>query len=409
MTHKKIFIEERDGFLKIAVTEGPHLSELFIEEEKSRSRIGNIYKGKVVSTLPGLNSVFLDGGKENFFLPLEENEKASKGDILLVQLQKEKRDKKAALVTLQISLPGRYLVYTPLAKKSGVSHKIEDASERKRLKSIMDDLQKEETSFLKRLFGATPQEGAFIIRTEAMGRDLKELQRDRKNLLHLWKLIKKREEHVREGLVFELENAVLKTVREKFTSEVTELLVNKREIYGLILQYVRTFFPELADRVKLDREKNLFRKYDLEKEITKILSPKVDIPSGGYIVIQQTEALTSVDVNSGKMIKGSPEENAYLVNKEAAHELMHQIRLRNIAGIIIVDFIEMKSREKKNSIFKIIKEEAEKDKAKINILPLTSLGLLEMTRQRLREDILSKITVHCAYCHGKGYLPKKGI
>jgi len=392
---KKIFIEEKEKYIKIAILEDNVLVEFFIEESKNKSKIGNIYKARVNKILEGINACFLKAGKEKFFMQIKGNEDIKEKEVYLVQVQKDVSEKKSPVVTTNISLPSRYLIYSPLNNRGGISRKITDKNERERLKAILKSLHK--------------REGSFIIRTEAKDKGKKELKRDVKYLYRLWDIIRKKELKKESGFIYELNDIVLTVIREKFNEDVEKLVVNEKNLYKKIISYVKTFMPILKKRVILEKEKNLFKKYGINQEINKILSPKVELPSGGHIVIEKTEALTSVDVNSGSVIKGNPEEEISRINHEAAKEIMRQIKLRNIGGIIIIDFIEMKKRKNKDEVFRILQEEAKKDKAKIDILPLTKLGLVEMTRQHLGEDVFKKITVKCPYCSGRGFLPKKGI
>jgi len=310
---KKIFIEEKEKYIKIAILEDNVLVEFFIEESKNKSKIGNIYKARVNKILEGINACFLKAGKEKFFMQMRGNEDIKEKEVYLVQVQKDVSEKKSPVVTTNISLPSRYLIYSPLNNRGGISRKITDKNERERLKAILKSLHK--------------REGSFIIRTEAKDKGKKELKRDVKYLYRLWEIIRKKELKKESGFIYELNDMVLTVIREKFNEDVEKLVVNEKNLYKKIISYVKTFMPILKKRVILEKEKNLFKKYGINQEINKILSPKVELPSGGHIVIEKTEALTSVDVNSGSVIKGNPEEEISRINHEAAKEIMRQIKL----------------------------------------------------------------------------------
>jgi len=392
---KRIFVEEKHKFLKIAILENGILEDIIIEEEGKEFKTGNIYKAKVEKILDSINACFLTCKGERFFMQLKERDEVKKGDILLIEVIKEKGEEKAPVVTTNISIPGRYLVYMPLSKRGGISRKITDRNERIRLREIISSIHN--------------KEGTFIIRTEAKGKGKNELKREMKYLYKIWNEIRKEEKRKGMGLIYALNNPFLILAREKLDETVIEIKCNNKDIYKKILYYVKLMCPYLKKKVKLEKEKNLFKKYGLDEEIRKISSKIVSLPLGSYIVIEKTEALTSIDVNSGSVIEGDRKEVILKINKEAAKEIMRQIRLRNIGGIIIIDFIEMKDKKEKEEIYRILKEESEKDKAKIEILPVTKLGLVEMTRQYIGKDILRIISTKCPYCNGNGFILKKGI
>ncbi|RLD13630.1 MAG: hypothetical protein DRI22_04040, partial [Caldiserica bacterium] len=378
-----------------AILEGIILEELIVEEEGKEFKIGNIYKAKVEKILESINACFLTSGKERFFMHIKEKDEVNEKKIYLVEVIKDKGDSKAPVVSVNISIPGKYLVYMPLSKRGGTSKKITDKNERMRLKDIISSIHN--------------KEGSFIIRTEAKGKGKKELKRELKYLYKIWEEIRKVEKKKEIGFVYALNNPLLVLAREKLDESVVEIKCNNKDIYRKLLYYVKLMSPYLKKRVKFEKEKNLFKKYGLDVELRKLFSKTVSLPSGGYIVIEKTEALTSIDVNSGSVTEGEREEIILKINKEAAKEIMRQIRLRNIGGIIIIDFIEMKDRKKREEIYRILEEEKQKDRAKIEISPVTKFGVVEMTRQYLGRDILSIITNKCPYCGGTGFLPKKGF
>jgi len=393
---REIFVDVTEDEVRIAVVEDGHLVELFIERAGEKSVVGNIYEGRVVNVLRGIRSAFLDLGLErNAFLPLADlppgEREIRKGDRLLVQVVKEAIADKGAKATARISLPGRYLVFMPNVAHIGISRKIVDDAERKRLGEIIREI--------------SPPGGGFIVRTEASGRHRKDLIRECKYLLNLWHMIKKKKEAIgNEYLVHRAFGPIFYVVRELFTEEVESLIINSRLEYRQVGNYVRMTDPILLRKVHLHKKKSpLFGAYNLESQISKIKDQKIILPCGGSIIIEQGEALTAVDVNTGKFAGGqSPEETAFLTNCQAAEEIMRQVRLRNIGGLVIIDFIEMKQKKHRDEVMNILRQWSLRDKAKIDLLPITRLGLVEMSRQRRRESIVDTLCNPCPYCKGSG-------
>jgi len=393
---KEILVDVAEDEVRIALVEDGHLVELFIERAEEKNIAGNIYQGRVVNVLKGLRSAFLDLGLErNAFLPLvdlpAEQREIRKGDRLLVQIVKEPMGNKGAKVTARISLPGRYLVFMPNVEHIGISRKILDNKERRRLGEIINEI--------------TPPGAGFVVRTEASGHHRKDLIRECKYLLNLWRMIEKKKEAIGDGyLVRKAFGLIFYVVRELFTEEVDSLTINSRAEYKQVRSYVRMTDPNLLRKVRLYKKKlPLFEVYDLESQISKMKDQKILLPCGGSIIIEQGEALTAIDVNTGKFAGGeSLEETAFLTNCQAAEEIMRQVRLRNIGGLVIIDFIEMKQKKHREQVMDILRQQALRDKAKIDLLPITKLGLVEMSRQRRRESIINTLCRPCPYCEGSG-------
>ena len=393
---REILIDVAEDEVRIALVEDGHLVELFIERTEEKSLVGNIYLGKVVNVLRGIRSAFLDVGLEkNAFLPLvdlaPDKRQINKGDRLLIQIVKEAIGEKGAKATVKISLPGRYLVFMPNVEHIGISKRILDDKERGRLRAIIREM--------------APQGAGFVVRTEASGHHRKDLIRECKYLLNLWQIIEKKRETIGEGhLVYKAFGLIFYVVRELFTEEVDNLIINSKAEYRQVRSYVKMTDPQLLRKLGLYKRKlPLFEMHNLEKQLSKMKDQKIFLPCGGSIIIEQAEALTAVDVNTGRFAGGkSLEETASLANCQAAEEIMRQVRLRNIGGLIIIDFIEMKQRKNREKVMDILSQQTLRDKAKIDLLPITKLGLVEMSRQRRRESILDILCQPCPYCAGSG-------
>jgi len=392
----EILIDVSQDEVRIALVEDGHLVELFIERKEEKSIVGNIYHGRVVNVVKGLRSAFLDIGLEkNAFLSLSdlpgEKREIRKGDRLLVQIVKEQIGDKGAKATARISLPGRHLVLMPNGEHIGISKKIISDEERKRLRGIIKEV--------------SPPGAGFIVRTEANGRDKKDLIREARYLFNLWQMINREKEAIGEGyLVHKAFSLIFYVVRELLTEEVDSLTINSHPEYKQIRSYIKMVDPHLLRKLRLYKKKlPLFDMHNLENQISRIKDEKIILPCGGSIIIEQAEALNAIDVNTGKFTGGkSPEETAFLTNCQAAEEIMRQVRLRNIGGLIIIDFIEMKQKKHRDEVMEILRQQSLRDKAKIDLLPITKLGLVEMSRQRKRESIIDTLCQSCPYCEGSG-------
>jgi len=386
---KEIFIDVNEDEVRGALVEDGNLAELFIERNNDQNIAGNVYLAKVVNVVEGIQAAFLSIGNKEVFLPLEE-ERIRKGDKVLIQITKEAIGNKSAKATTKISLPGRYLVYTPTSNKHGISKNIVDVKERFRLKEIVSSIRK--------------VEGSFIVRTEAEGHKDHDLIRDAKYLMRLWKITERNRNAEPPKLLHRAFGIVFYIVRELFTDDFDMLVINSKKEFRDVFAYVRMVAPQLRRKIRFHKKETpLFNTYNLEQQISRIKDQKVPLQCGGSIVIQQTEALTSIDVNTGKYVSGRDrEESAFIANCQAAREIPRQLMLRNIGGIIIVDFIDMESRKHNHKIHEILQEEIKHDKAKIDILPITRMGLLEMTRERKRDNVVNVMCQPCPYCKGSG-------
>jgi ribonuclease G len=314
-----------------------------------------------------------------------------KGQEVLVQVSKESLGTKGARVTSFISLPGRYLVYMPQAHRIGVSRRIRDEEERDRLRSAVR--------------GLNPPPGGFIVRTNAEGKGEAEFAADLEFLGRLWAQIQARYDERRPPAVLHEEgDLTFRVVRDLLAPEVDGFLIDSREVYDRCVGYVESLVPGLADRVKWYGERTpIFEAHGIEKEIEKALRRRVWLKSGGYIVIDHTEALVSIDVNTGKYVgKRDFEQTVLKINLEAVGEIVRQIRLRDLGGIIIIDFIDMEAPDHREQVEKALKRALVEDKARTNVLAISELGLVEMTRKRVRQDLRSLLTESCPTCRGAG-------
>jgi ribonuclease E len=401
--------EYRIAFIKDGELDGFHIETSTVEQKK-----GNIYKGVVVGVDKRLQACFVNYGSEkNGFLPADEihyeyhqteglsdREKKApplekiikKGQELLVQVSKEMPGRKGAHLTTYVSFAGRYLVLTPGRTINGVSRKIEDEEERQRLKTVMGNL-------------TLPEEIGYIVRTVAVGQNKRELSRDLNRLLRMWSDIRKR---VKRAPTFSLlhkeQDICLRTLRDYFNSDVSEILVDDKDTFHQAKAYMKIISPRHQRRVKLyEKKRPIFDQYNIEKEIESIYRDQVNLKSGGSIVVDATEALISIDVNSGRgKIGKNIETMAYETNLEAAREIARQLRLRDLGGLVVIDFIDMKDRKHNREVEKTIREELKKDRAKTDTSHISKFGLLELSRERLSPSIESRSYQTCHYCHGRG-------
>src|SRR5262245_32595445 len=322
-------------------------------------------------------------------IPIEEM--LRNGQEILVQVSKESLGTKGARITSFISLPGRYLVYMPQAKHIGVSRRIRDEAERDRLRAVVR--------------GLNPPAGGFIVRTNAEGKGEAELGADVEFLARLWSQIHRRQEHARApAALHEEADLTFRVVRDLLTPEVDAFLVDSREMYDKCQGYVQNLVPTFGDRLHLHEGPTpLFDAFGVDKDIEKALRRRVWLKSGGYIVIDHTEALVSIDVNTGKYVgKRDFEQTVLKINLEAVGEIVRQIRLRDLGGIIIIDFIDMEVPEHRDQVFKALTKALAEDKARTNVLEISELGLVEMTRKRVRQDLRSFFAAPCPTCKGAG-------
>jgi len=391
-----ILIEQSDEEIRVAIVENGRLAELHIERPEDKPGVGDLYYARVINVLTGLGCAFLDAKtNKNLFLPFSEivdGEEPKEGQFYIVQVTKEAIHDKGPAVTTNISLPGRYVVYMPLDTSIGVSSRIQDRDERNELRLLASELAGSE---------------GVIVRTEASGITARALKGDLNYQRVIWRSVIKRAKHMSgPGLLFRAPDLAMTIIREAFTDEIDQVLIDSPEKFKALRRYVHSFAPHLTKRIILWKDRiSLFERYGIEEQIARLILNKVKLPSGGWIMIEQSEALTAIDVNSGGFTaQGGPEETAFQLNCEAAKEVMHQLRLRNIGGIIIVDFVDMADREHRGKLVQLLAHEAGKDKAKIDILPVTRLGLVQITRQRKTPSLAQVLCRECPWCHGSGLL-----
>jgi len=431
----EIIINATGEETRVAFLEGGEITELYIDRKRDRGIAGNIYKGKVIRVLPGMQAAFVDIGLEKAaflyvsevsanieeYAKMMEDEtdeariefesdtveavKAKKasavliedllqeGQEIMVQVIKEPIGTKGPRVTTYVTLPGRYLVYMPTIEHIGISRRIEEEAERKRLRELINKLKK-------------PGAG-YIIRTVSEGVSNEEFKADIEFLELLWQNIQqKRDKLSAPSLLHTDLDIVFRVVRDLFTPKVDKLVVDSKQEYMQIKEFIDSFLPKLSSRVELyEKDEPIFDAYEVEIDISRALGRKVWLKSGGYIVIDHTEALTAIDVNTGRYVgKRNPEETILKTNLEAVKEIAYQLRLRNIGGIIIIDFIDMLKEKNRKKVFNVLQEALSGDKARTNILQISELGLVEMSRKRTREDLLRALCEPCSYCEGRSYL-----
>jgi len=408
--NNKIIVNCDNRETRVAVLEEGELVEIYIERPIHQRVVGNIYYGVVANVLPGMQAAFVDIGLErNAFLYvddvlLEEDEEANQGnrrksiedllrvgDKILVQVVKEPFGSKGARVTCQITLPGRYLVLMPTVKYIGVSRRIEKPEERQRLKSLGDSIKSEDMGL--------------IVRTVAEGMESDYLSHDMEFLQKMWKKILQRMT-IKDApaLIHQDLNLIYRIVRDLFNDDIDQLLIDTKYEYEKVLEILDYISPSLKNKIFYYRgEKPIFEKYNLENEIEKALRRTVWLDCGGYLVFDQTEALTVIDVNTGKFIGSTNlEDTVFKTNMDAAREISRQIRLRDIGGIIVIDFIDMNNEKHEKRVLQILEENIKKDRTKAHVLGITNLGLVEMTRKKVRQGLDAVLMQPCPYCDGKG-------
>ena len=423
---RDILISQDANEKQVAILEDGRLEEFYIERADAGRLFGNIYKGKVKTVIPGMGASFVDlGTKKDGFLyvtdalksPLDldaefdeqahhqahQQEKRHErfkridevlkvGQEVIVQIVKEPIGNKGPRLTTHFSIPARYLVMMPGEERVGVSRRIEDRAERDRIRQIFKSIE-------------IPRGVGFIVRTAGEGKGEQEFTRDIRYLIRSWKKIhssiavKKAPALIHQEL-----DLVERIIRDHLVEETDRLVVDNREIYNKIERFLHLYLPDQKIDVTLDQDRMpLFEKFHIEKEIERTFQKNVFLKSGGHIVIEQTEGLVAIDVNTGKFTgTKNLEETVYRTNIEAAWEVARQLRLRDSGGIIIIDFIDMEHAEHRRNLFRTFKDAVRRDRAKTNILRISELGLVEMTRQRIRPSLESAVYNTCTYCEGKG-------
>lgn len=430
----ELVINARPHETRVALVENGTVVELYVKRGSEQELVGNVYLGKVLRVLPGMQAAFVDIGigKLAFLyvtdvyndlryweqLMLQEvNEDNSletvtplqmrfvkgndvniegllqEGQEILVQVSKEPLGTKGARLTSHITLPGRHLVFMPTVDHIGISRRIEDEKERVRLKKIMQELR--------------PPNTGFIVRTVSERAPKEKLKSELEFLTRLWTNIQRKKEVSSAPSLLHRELTItLRAVRDLFTREIDRLVIDSREEHQSIIEFMDTFAPNLRRSVELyEGREPLFDAYGIEMEINRALDKKIWLKSGGYIVIESTEALAAIDINTGSYVgKRNLEETIVKTNLEAVKEIAYQIRLRNIGGLIVIDFIDMDKEANRDRVFLALKEALEKDRATTTVFKMSELGLIEMTRKRTRENINLFLTETCLYCEGRGRL-----
>jgi ribonuclease G len=412
---------------RVALLENSLVTEIYIDRKKDRGIAGNVYKGRIMKVLPGMQAAFIDIGLEKSaflyvgdvfdssseYTPLMEDEGLElevepkrkrahanqiedllqEGQEILVQVSKEPISTKGARVTTYISIPGRYLVMMPGVNHIGVSRRIENGEERKRLREIVSRLKKPNTGY--------------IIRTASQGRSEEDFVADIEFLSRLWDNVQKKKERASAPALMHNElDLVFRVIRDVFTRDVDKMVIDSPDEYQRVREFVDSYIPQLGRRVKpYDGDDPIFDHYGVEIEISRALGRKVWLKSGGYIIVDQTEALAAIDVNTGRYVgKRTLEDTILKTNLEAVREIAYQLRLRNMGGIIILDFIDMEREDNRRKVYSALQEALANDKAKTTISHISPIGLIEMTRKRIRESLGRTLCEPCPYCDGRGYI-----
>jgi ribonuclease G len=440
---KEILINSVGNEIRIAITEESKLAELFVETPEKERMVGDIYFGKVAKVMPGIQAAFIDIGlPQDAFLHFsdisdvqdeynamlddeddeeegDENQESSaavakpkqerkpreerrkqvnlqKGQEIIVQVTKEPVAKKGVRVTSQVSLPGRFLVLLPFDGKVGISKKISSFRERRRLRRLVRSI--------------LPQGFGVIVRTNAENQDEKLFLNDLESLLVSWREIEKSaKEEQPPSLIYKDMATTSSVIRDLFSEQVERVVTDDKKLFKEIKSYVKVFSPEMADRVEFyGKREPIFDAFGIEKEIATLLARKVWLKHGGYIILEPTEAMVVVDVNSGRYAASKEqEENSLRTNLEAAREISRQIRLRDLGGIIVIDFIDMLDERNKKKVYDEMKKEFKRDRSKHTILPLTDFCIMQITRQRQRQSIIHSFTEPCPVCGGSGMIQSK--
>lgn len=435
MASNEIILNVTEREARLALVENGQVAEFHVERKGERGIVGNIYKGRVIRVLPGMQAAFVDIGLPraaflyvgdihhdvndvNFMMDEEDEDETldeedviqegltesfpvctpiedliQEGQEILVEISKEPLGSKGARITSHISIPGRHLVFMPTVDHVGISRRIENETERQRLKDLITTMK--------------PPACGVIVRTVSENEGSEKLKRDMEFLEGIWNRIKEKEKRVpAPSLVYEDLDLCLRGVRDLFTENVDRLVIDNPEQHQRILEFMDTFMPSLKPVVELySGDEPIFDHFGIEMELNKALGRKVWLKSGGYINIDFTEALVAIDVNTGRYVgKRNLQDTILKTNLEAAKEIAYQLRLRNIGGIIIVDFIDMDRPADREKVSNALNDELRKDKQKTNILKISELGLVQMTRKRTRESLTRTLCEPCPYCDAKGFI-----
>lgn len=434
---KEIIINSSATQNRVAITEEGTLVDFFVDNPEKRRMVGNIYLGKVARVLPGIRAAFIDiGFKHDAFLhfsdigdslrefqavlteedseisveddELNENSKEDdnnkkvsipklhKGQDIIVQIIKEPVTNKGVRISSAISIPGRFCVLLPFDNKIGISKKISDFKERRRLKTLAKSI--------------IPENCGLIIRTAAKEQDEESLESDLKYLVNTWNKIQTTVKNSKPPeLLYKDLTTTTSVIRDLFTSNVSKVFIDSKNLYKEIRDYIQLIQPVLMDKVEYYKSRMpIFETFKIEEQIKTLMGRKVPIPNGGHIVIDHTEAMTVIDVNSGRYAaKKEQELNSLKTDLEASREIVRQLRLRDIGGLIVIDFIDLEDEKNRKKIYDELRKEFKKDRAKIALLPMTDFGIVQITRQRVRQNIVQSINEVCPYCSGTGLMTKR--
>lgn len=414
---RTILISQEANEKRIAILEENRLEEFYIERTEAIRQFGNIYKARVKSVVKGMDAAFVDlgTGKDGFLhvgdslsspfsdeIGIDPQDLKRKsvniedilrpGQEIIVQVVKEAIRTKGPRLTTHISLPARYLVLMPGHERFGISRKISDRNERDRIKEIFADTE-------------IPDGVGFIVRTAGEGKTKKEFQRDIRYLLNQWRNIESMQKRSRAPALIHTEpDLVERMIRDGFNEGQDKLIVDRKELFKQIQQFMKSYIPGYEPELELYRgNEPLFENAHIDEEIANTFQRTVPLKSGGSVVIEQTESLVAIDVNTGKFTgSNNLEHTVFQTNLEAAKEISRQLRLRDVGGIVIIDFIDMENPQNRREIYRALRSELSKDRARTNILPISEIGMVEMTRQRVRPSVASSVFNSCPYCRGKG-------
>ena len=404
---------------RVALVENGIITEFYLERSRDQNIVGNIYKGRVMRVLPGMQAAFVDVGHERAgflhvsdFFDFDEDEEdqyntsgkrpgrkvniqdvIKEGQEIIVQIAKEAMGTKGPRLTGKISIPGRYVVYMPTVSHIGISRRIESDKNRRRLRKIVERNR--------------PQGAGFIVRTASQEVSDDKLERDMKLLVQTWEEILERGQKVRAPyLLNEEPGLLLRATRDLFTTDLEKLIVDDEEAYDMVCAFTKQYMPTFLEHIEYyQKPEPVFDAYGIEIELNRALQRQVELPSGGHLVIDKTEALTAIDINTGRFTgeSNSHEETIYKTNLEAVDEVVYQLRLRNIGGIIVIDFIDMDHPKHRREVYRRLEQALEKDKVTSNVLAISELGLVEMTRKRTRESLSQVLCNPCTTCHERTF------
>lgn len=437
---KEIIINSSSNQTRVAITEDGNLVDFFVDYPENRRMVGDIYLGKVARVLPGIRAAFIDiGMKHDAFLhfsdigertqqfqdiigeddsDLDEEDddessngkptvdikksetpvtpKLRKGDDIIVQITKEPVNNKGVRVTSSVSLPGRFCVLLPFDNKIGVSKKIHEYKERRRLRSLAR--------------GILPQNCGLIIRTVAKDQTEDALKDDLNNLIRSWQKIETAVKTEKPpALIHQDLSTTASVIRDLLTPDISKVFIDSKKLYKQIKSYVQLVQPEYLDKIEPYKSQSpIFDSFKIEEQIKTLMGRKVPMPSGGYLIIEHTEAMVVIDVNSGRYAKSKEQEqNSLKTDLEAAREIARQLKLRDIGGIIVVDFIDLEEEKNRKKIYDELKKEFRKDRSKVSVLPMSEFGLIQITRQRIRHNIMQAMKDVCPVCMGAGFLTRE--